>query len=152
MCIYISYIHLGTLYTQLVHAYMLSGVCLMSVSLISQHCWDEPWFPGSLAIVITRLLPYWTFQWLPLASTPHLPHSHRLHVLSHIYSVGPTKKKPALTANAMIDIPCWLGQEIGDFPTALSRKLLAQLSWMGQNSLRHGNNFLDAAGCSLRTG
>lgn len=69
LCVYISYTHLGTLYTQLVHTYMLSGVCLMSMSLISQHCWDEPWFPGSLARVVTRLFPYWTFQWLPISPT-----------------------------------------------------------------------------------
>lgn len=78
------------------------------------------------------------------------PTSHQLRVLSHIHSVGPTKNKPPLTMNAMIDISCWLGQEISNFPSALSRKLLAQLYSMGQNSLRHGNNFLHAARSSRK--
>lgn len=78
------------------------------------------------------------------------PTSYQLCVLSHIHSAGPTENKPPLTANAMIDISCWLGQEIGDFPSALSRKLLAQLYSMGQNSLRHGNNFLHAARSSRK--
>ena len=132
-----------------------SGVCLTSMSLISQSWWDEPWFPGtSLDQSFTKLPIYITLSVnIPvtvLTSMPHLPHFPP-PPCSEPYPLSRANwKEVPLIANAMIDMPCWLEQEIGDFPSALSRKLLAQLYWMGQNSLRHGNNFLDAAYSSRR--
>lgn len=114
-------------------------------------------FPGnSLDHIFTKVHTHITLPLKIPISAPHIytpisPASHQFHVRSHIQSARPTEKKLPFTAKAMIDIPCWLGQEISDFPSALSRKLLAQLYWMGQNSLRHGNNFLDTA-CSSRSG
>lgn len=88
---------------------------------------------------------------MPLLNTPitdprfysHLPYFPPTPCSEPYPISGANWKESPLTANAVIDIPCWLGQEIGDFPSVLSRKLLAQLYWMGQSSLRHGNNFLD---------
>lgn len=151
MCIYIVYTSRDIIYTVSTYIHVEWSLFNVNVTDITALLrWT----------IISRFPGKSRNQTSPLLNIPMT--APRLHSPSPPLSPAPCSepylfsrangKETLSYSNAMIDIPCWFGQEIGDFPYALSRKLLAQLSRMGQNSLRHGNNFLDATGCSLRRG